>query len=135
MRSLQNDLDLEPGERITHIANQSSGHLIPLVIAVLLPCALLAFVGFFIPWIWFWLVHFSHRGQCVVTTERVFILNCSSYNNWWWRHWHIANVDTGGWPFNTIHIHAQDGDKITIRHLGDHKRLARVIRSQIGISR
>ena len=127
--STQGAPDLESGENIIHVANQSTGHLIPLCIALSIPAALLAFVGAVIPWIWFFFVYFSHRGQCIVTDRRVFVSGCPGSDDRWWALWYVTSVDTGGWPFNTIHIHTQDGGKVSINHFGDHQRLAQVIRN------
>lgn len=128
MNNRRDASDLQPGENVIQVANQSTGHLIPLCIALSIPAALLAFVGAVIPWIWFFFVYFSHRGQCIVTDRRVFVSGCPGSDDRWWALWYITSVDTGGWPFNTIHIHSQDGGKVSINHFGDHQRLAAVIR-------
>ena len=129
MNNRQGSLDLEPGERTIHTANQSTGHLIPLCIALSIPAAMLALVGAVIPWIWFFVVYFSHKGQCIVTDRRVFVYGCPGSNDGWWQLWQITSVDTGGWPFNTIHIHTQDDGKVSINHFGDQRGLAQVIRN------
>ena len=85
MNNRQGALDLDPGENVIHLSNQSTGHLIPLCIMLSIPAAFLAFVGAVIPWIWFFFVYFSHKGRCVVTDRRVFVYGCPGSNDGWWQ--------------------------------------------------
>ena len=95
---------------------------------LMVPSLLVFFIGALVPWIWFALVHFSHKGRCVVTNQRVFIIDCPGLSNNWYALWHISAVDTGGWPFNTAHIHTADGGKISVRYLGNQHTFAQAVR-------
>ena len=128
MNNLQSELGLEPDEEIVHVANQSTGHLFPLCLILTFPAATIFFIGAAIPWIWYFLVSASHRGQCVVTSNRVLLLGCPGSDDYWYALSHITAADSSGWPFNTVHIHTADGGRVSVNHFGDPHSLAQAIR-------
>ena len=127
MGSLHQTLGLDSDEEIVHVSYQSTGHLLPLCIVLTFPAATLAFVGAVIPWVWYFFVHASHQGQCIVTNRRVFLLGCPGSDDCWYALWHITAIDSSGWPFNTVHI-VTGSSRISINHFGNPHLLAQSIR-------
>ena len=119
---------MEPGEVVVHTARQSTDHLIVACVLLMVPALLVFIVGAVIPWIWFALIAYTHRGRCTVTNHRVFIQDCPGCDNNWYALWYINAVEAGGWPFNSVNIYTSDDRKLSIHHVSDPRTLAQAIR-------